>query len=156
MSAAPAADVSTLDESHTEWRILIERPCNVLIDGTVSATDAVLRRLQAHIAAPIVRHRPPAALELPNRETRTLILTDAAALSKDEQRRLLAWMRDTGSRTQIITTASCPLFALVEDGRFEAPLYYRLNVLLLRVTSSLQHGLPGSGADGTARLTTRS
>jgi len=42
---------------------------------------------------------------------------------------------------EIITTASCALFPLVEAGVFDAALYYRLNVLLLRVSSPFQSGL---------------
>jgi len=36
---------------------------------------------------------------------------------------------------EIITTASCALFPLVEAGVFDAALYYRLNVLLARFLS---------------------
>jgi hypothetical protein len=136
MSAAPATDAPPLDGDHTEWRLLSERPCNVLLEGAVPATDAVLRLWHAHICEPIAWHQPPAPLDLPSSEAGALILRDATALNRDEQRRLLAWMDGMGSRTQVITTASCPLFALVAAGLFDAALYYRLNVLLLRVASS--------------------
>ena len=138
MIAAPATDASLLDGYDTEWRLLSEQPYNVLLEGPVTATDAVLRLLRPHIREPIVWHRPPATLELPSGETRTFILRDAAALNRAEQRRLLAWMRDMGSQTQVVTTAWCPLFALVATGRFDAALYYRLNVLLLRLTPPVQ------------------
>jgi hypothetical protein len=63
---------------------------------------------------------------------------------------LCAWIGEAGSRAQIITTASCRLVALittascrlvalVEARVFDAALYYRLNVLLLRAT--VQSGL---------------
>jgi len=133
MITAPATEALLLERYHPEWRQLSEQPCNVLIEGTVTATEAALQLLQPHIHEPIAWHRPPGLFELPRTETRALILRDAAGLSRHEQRRLLAWMGDAGSRAQIITTASCPLFALVEAGRFDAALYYRLNVLLLRV-----------------------
>jgi Sigma-54 interaction domain len=134
MIGAPATDALLLDSYHTEWRLLSEQSCNVLIEGTVGATDAALHLLQPHIQQPIVWQRPTATLELPPDETRTLILADAAALSRDEQQRLLAWMDDMGSRTRIISTSPHSLFALVDAGCFDASLYYRLNVLLLRVT----------------------
>src|SRR4030095_432743 len=106
---APATDASVLEGHHTEWQLLRERPCNVLLEGAVTATDAVLRLLLTHPPEPIVGHRPPATLNLPTGETGALILRDAAALSEDEQRRLLAWMGDAGSRAQIITTECCQL-----------------------------------------------
>lgn len=133
MNTAPATDVRILEGHHLEWQLLRERPCNVLLEGTVTATDAVLHLLRPHIREPIVRHPPLATLDLATVETGALILRDAAALSEADQRRLLAWMSDAGSRAQVITTASCPLFPLVETGGFDAALYYRLNVLLLRV-----------------------
>jgi hypothetical protein len=151
MNAAPATDARILEGHHIEWQLLRERPCNLLLEGTVTATDAVLRLLQPNIGEPIARHQPPATLDLASGATRALILSDAAALSGDEQRRLLAWMGDAGSRAQIITTASRPLFPLVEAGLFDAALYYRLNVLLLRVTSPFQSESPCGGAERVPR-----
>jgi len=145
MSAAHATDASLLND-HPEWRLLSQQPYNVLIEGPVTATDAVLRLLKPYIRGPMVWQRPPAALDLPWGEAGALILTDAAALSREEQRRLLDWMNDTGSRTQIITTAANPLFAFVAAGLFDASLYYRLNVLLLRVAWPVQRGLPSDDA----------
>jgi hypothetical protein len=150
MNGVPVSDGSFLDGHLAEWRRLSEEPCNALLEGTVAATDAVLHLLQPGIREPIVWHRSPATLQLPSGEAPTFILREAAALSRDEQRRLLAWTGEAGSRTHIITTASTPLFALVEAGVFDAALYYRLNVLLLRVTSPFQRGLP-CGAEGSPR-----
>ena len=116
-----------------ELRIFSEHRCNVLLEGTVAATDAALILLRSHIRGPIVWHRPPATLDLPSRETGALILRDASALSRDEQQRLLVWIDDTGSRTHVVSTSSRSLFALVTAGLFDGALYYRLNVLLLRV-----------------------
>ena len=146
MSAASATDVPTLESHHTEWRLLTEQPCNVLLEGSVRATDAFVRLLLPHIREPIVEHRPPTPLNLPTGETGALIVRDAAALSRDEQRRLFAWIGDAGARAQIITTASCRLFALVEAGVFDAALYYRLNVLLLRAPATFQSRLPFGSA----------
>jgi len=88
----------------------------------------------------VVWHKPYAALKLPDRTTNTFILRSAASLSASDQQRLLDWLGGTGRRTQIISTAESPLFTLVEGGLFDATLYYRLNVMLLRVgvTASLQ------------------
>ena len=106
MSAVPATDAPALESHHTEWRLLTEQPCNVLLEGSVPHTDTFVRLLLPYIREPIVEHRPPTTLNLPTGETGALIVRDAAALSRDEQRRLLAWIGDAGSRAQIITTAS--------------------------------------------------
>jgi len=136
MSTGAATDGGLLEGHHTEWRFLTERPCNVLLEGTVAATDAVLHLLQPSIREPIIWHRPPATLHLPSGEARTLILREAAALHRDEQRRLLSWLNDADC-PQIVTTSSCPLFVLVEAGVFDAALYYRLNGVLLRLVPRL-------------------
>lgn len=122
-----------------------------MIEGTVTTTDAVLRLLRPHSREPIVEHRPPATLNLPTSETGTLILTNAAVLSRDEQQRLWAWMGDAGARAQVVTIASCALFPLVEAGVFDAALYYRLNVLLLRVSFPFQSGLLCDDLEGAPR-----
>jgi len=133
LSAAPATDVWPLESYETEWSILREHRCNVLVEGDGAATTAVLRLLLPSTREAVVWHRPYAPLELPDRTTNTFILRNAASLSANDQGRLLGWFGDTGSRTQIISTAASPLFALVESGLFDATLYYRLNIMLLRV-----------------------
>jgi hypothetical protein len=135
MSAAAETEVSLVDPYHAEWRMLREHPHNVLLEGPVAATDAALRRLEPHIGEQPVWIGPHVPFDLPTSETRTLILRDADALSAGDQRRLLAWLGGRASRTLVISTAECSLFARVEDGRFDAALYYRLNVVLLRVGS---------------------
>jgi len=132
MSTESATDAWLVEGHHAEWQFLRELPCNVLLEGTVAATDAVLHLLQPRVREPIVWHRPPATLQLPGGEARTLIVTEVAALNRDEQRTLLSWMNDAGD-PQIVTTSSCPLFGLVEAGLFDAALYYRLNGVLLRL-----------------------
>jgi sigma-54-interacting transcriptional regulator len=133
MTGATAEDVSRLDTHEAESHILREHPHNVLIEGTAAATDALLRLLQAHVGRPIMWHRPDAPLDLPSGDTRALILRDAATLSVDDQQRLLTWIDGAGSQTQIISMSERPLFVRVADGLFDAALYYRLNVMLLRV-----------------------
>ena len=133
MSAVSATDVSPLYSYECEWRILREHRCNVLVEGDGARTTAVLRLLLPCTPEAVVWHRPHTPLELPGRETQTFILRNATSLSASDQARLLGWLGDTGWRTQIISTSESPLFTLVEGGLFDATLYYRLNVLLLRV-----------------------
>jgi hypothetical protein len=112
---------------------LREHRCNVLVEGGRAATTAVLRLLLPSTREAVVWHKPYAPLKLPDRTTNTFILRNAASLSANDQGRLLDWFGDPGWRTQIISTAESPLFTLVQGGLFDATLYYRLNVMLLRV-----------------------
>ena len=146
MGAASLTDVSLLDSYQAEWRMLSEHRCNVLLEGAVTTTDAVLHLLQPLLGEPIQWHGPHEPLDLPSGQTRTLIVRDAAALGGDDQRRLLVWSRETGVGTQIISMTPRPLFALVAAGVFDAALYYRLNVMLLRVEASRPRGLSSDDA----------
>lgn len=142
MSVTPETDRSVLAGHYAEWEGLTQLACNVLIEGDVTATDAVVRLLLPHVREPVVDLRAPGVLNLPVGETRSLIVRNVAALSMEEQRRLLTWMCDAGANAQVITTAASPVFTLVEAGVFDVALYYRLNVLLLRVTLPVQSGWP--------------
>jgi hypothetical protein len=130
MTVTSAAAIALLNANDLE--VLSRHACSALLEGPATATEAVLRLLHVHLAEPVVSHQVGAPLVLPS-ETRTLILRDPCALTDDAQRRLLAWLRDADAPRRIISTSVRPLFPLVADGRFDAALYYRLNVLLLRV-----------------------
>jgi len=49
MNTATATDVSWLESFQTEWRSLRACRHNVLLEGSLAATNAVLRLLQPHI-----------------------------------------------------------------------------------------------------------
>jgi len=139
LSAVSATDVSPLDSFQSEWKVLRKHRCNVLVEGDGAATSAVVGLLLPYTREAVVWHRPYAPLELPDRTANTFVLRNAASLSASDQRRLLDWFGDTGWRTQIISTAESPLFTLVECGLFDPALYYRLNIMLLRVGSTESH-----------------
>jgi Sigma-54 interaction domain len=114
-----------------EWASLCTHRHNVLIEGPVAETHALLLLLQPHIGKPILWKRPHARLELHGRDAGALILEDVSNLTTEDQTRLLAHV-DAVPRTQIVSTSEHPLFTLVVRGVFDAALYYRLNVVLLR------------------------
>lgn len=62
-----------------------------------------------------------------------MILRDVDRLCKTEQMRLHEWLDRKPDCVQTVATTESPLFALVQDGQFESDLYYRLNVILLRL-----------------------
>lgn len=103
----------------------------MLIEGPIAETHAMLRSLQPHMDTPILWKRPYARLELSGGLVGGLILEDVSTLSREEQVRLVAHF-DAGIRTQVVSTSQHPLYPLVAHGLFDATLYYRLNVVLLR------------------------
>jgi hypothetical protein len=109
MRAATGTDVSPLKTFRTELTILRARQHNVLLEGPRALTDAVLCQLCQHIPKPVVWHQGAERLHLPRGEAGALILTDVGALTADDQTRLLAWIGETRSSTQIVSTTECQL-----------------------------------------------
>jgi len=123
------------------WRNACERHHNMLLVGSEAATEAVLVLLEPHLREPVVWKRPRAPFEAPPGACRSLVLQDVAALSGEEQARLLGWLDDPSQLRQVVSTTTHPLFQLVTRGLFDEVLYYRLNVMLLHVDSSNHPGL---------------
>ena len=111
-----------------EWR---SPQHNVLLEGPAASTDAVLRLLAPHLHAVMWKPRG-APFEVPAGDIGALILQDVDGLSAQDQSQLLTWI-DANPDVQIVSTTAYRLFALVARGRFDAALYYRLNVILLNV-----------------------
>jgi sigma-54-interacting transcriptional regulator len=127
-------DTRSLPHWHaTESLLLQTRRHNVLIEGPAEATSAALLQMRPHIHEPIVWKPPQAPLELPGSEPSALILENIAALSAEEQVRLLAWLGGHRARTRVVSTTERPLFAFVTSGDFDRRLYYRLNIVLLQI-----------------------
>ena len=133
MNGAAAPHIPRLDSYQTELGILRAPPANVLIEGPSRATDDVLLVLRQHLREPLVSNLALAPLHLPDGAATPVILKNIATLTPDDQARLLAWLQREGFGAQIVSTTERPLFALVTQGLFDPALYYRLNVLLLRI-----------------------
>jgi Sigma-54 interaction domain len=133
MNGAAAPHIPRLDSYQTELGILRAPPANVLIEGPSAATDDVLLAMQQHLREPLVSDLLHAPLHLPDGATTPVILKNVAALTANDQARLLAWLQREGFGAQVVSTTERPLFGLVTQGLFDAALYYRLNVLLLHV-----------------------
>jgi len=118
-----------------EWQILRTGRPNVLIEGTVADTDAVLVLLQPYLAQPITWRRPGAPLVLAGDEPHVLVLEQVTTLSLEDQSRLFEWLDHRRARIQVLSTTERPLYELVSRGLFDAALYYRLNVILLNFGS---------------------
>jgi hypothetical protein len=99
-------------------------------------TESVARRLRQMCTPPLHGGLLPGALELPSHEVGTLLLSDVASLTLEQQIELFDWMSDRVGTTQVISVTSAPLLSLVEDGRFLEGLLYRLNVVYVIATGS--------------------
>jgi hypothetical protein len=109
---------------------------NVLIAGPAEATVAALDALHAAMRPPIINWYAGSPFAMPpGGPARTLMLHDVAALSATEQQRLHQWLQQHDSAMQVVATTSRPLLPLVEQGQFDAALYYTLNVIYLDVFS---------------------
>jgi hypothetical protein len=65
-------------------------------------------------------------------------------LDREEQGALLKWLET--DRKQVVSTTTEPLFPLIADGRFNEALYYRLNILLMRIGTTDTPSSPGRSA----------
>jgi transcriptional regulator of acetoin/glycerol metabolism len=106
---------------------------HMLLEGSEAATQAALRSLHPHLGEPVSWRRPGSPFEVPSGQVGALILEDVGDLDADEQARLLRWLDGTSPCTRIVSTSADSLFARVGRGRFDAELYYRLNIVLLQI-----------------------
>ena len=78
--------------------------------------------------------RPPAPFTLPRAtQVGTVILRDAGELGVPAQRYVLDWLSNAAPQPRIIATAPVSLWPMVVAGTFLEMLYYRLNLLYVRV-----------------------
>ena len=100
------------------------------------------------LSEPIVWRRPGEALELGAGPFRTLIVEDVGALDAEEQTRLGGRLDGARRPVQVLSTNREALFSLVTRGRFDEPLYYHLNVVLLQCRALAGHSGSLAAADG--------
>ena len=122
--------------SMAEWRSICASRHNVLLEGPLACTEAVLHLLKPYLDKPVTLKRSGAPLELHTAKRGALVMHDIGAFSGVEQDRMLEWLDDPQSRAQVVCTTTEPLFPLVTRGLFNETLYYRLNVILLQLTRS--------------------
>jgi hypothetical protein len=102
--------------------------------GERTATRAVLEQLRLGPREMVVTWRPGQALELPppGRAT-TLLLHDVDQLTIAAQGAVLRWLDQSVGRIWVVSTSTETLWPQVESGAFSDTLYYRLNIVCVRV-----------------------
>ena len=116
-------------ELRLEWKAVAREHCNVLIEGGSGAADVVLEALRPHLRGPILEHRAKPGVPLPLPAYGTLVLLEVAELAPREQAKLLRWLHERNGSVQVVSTCTDRLYPIVEAGRFDASLYYRLNIV---------------------------
>ncbi len=132
----PLSEVVTFAvDSADDWRAVYLHHANVLLEGPDTAIAPIVRQLLPHLRQPIVSIRSRTAFALPTTEIGSLILDEVHTLTMQDQVRLLELL-NVATRPQVISTSSQSLFLRVERGLFAEALYYRLNIIRLRIDSS--------------------
>src|SRR5947208_1296636 len=93
------------DLTAEDWHGLIGSFPNALLVGPAASTGRVMEALLPQLQQPVCRCAG-ARLSLPENPGGTLIVEEVAALSADDQRRLLDWLLEPGRLTQVVATAS--------------------------------------------------
>ena len=116
-----------------DWNVLQTAHPNVLLIGSDPAITGFLQLLLPLLQSPVA-HSANEALNLPAVSGGSLILRDVQRLDSGAQQRLSAWMSEPMRRTQVVSTASSPLYPLVERKILAEDLFYSLNVIMLKLT----------------------
>jgi hypothetical protein len=127
-----AVSLVGLGVSAEELHLLRSARPNVLLVGPPSSVKRLLDAIIPFCRPPIVESQGT-RLTLPPPPIGTLVLQGADQLSAANQHRLHHWLLDADSSLQVISTASSPIFPLVQRKLFRDALYYRLNVMCLNV-----------------------
>ena len=130
VSQGPGPELTTTPE----WHSVSTRQHNAIFEGPDHATEDLLLLLQPYLRAPAIWNWAPRPLELPASGGGAVVLRNVCALDREEQGTLLKWLET--DRKQVVSTTTEPLFPLIAEGRFDAALYYRLNIMLMRVEAT--------------------
>ena len=119
--------VSNRDLSNiVDWDLLVHSRLNAMLCGDFVTVDLTLKRLRDHLQLPLHEWSLGGGTPSPSIHAGTLIVTDVAGTTLEEQRAFLGWL-DAHRAIRVITLSETPLFNLVRDGVLLEQLYYRLN-----------------------------
>ena len=119
-----------MDATQERPAVSCRRLPNLLLIGPEAATRPYLDRL---MASPSVRSCDSTAPHLPRETVQDLVVRDVERLTPDGQEQLVDWLNGPGFHTRIVATSGKSLYPLVERGEFSDALYYRINMIILRL-----------------------
>jgi hypothetical protein len=108
---------------------------NLLIVGSDADAACALPEIRPILRVPVVSWSPRDTARLPAIWFRTLMVRDVDWLTTTQQGMLSTLVTKSVHTIQIVSMARRPVFPLVREGRFLEALYYRLNVVLLELSS---------------------
>ena len=126
------AELGALDVSPQDWFVIVSARPNVLVEGPERSTELLIQALATAVHETMYDWNQP----WPKDGRATVIVRGVDALNDEEQRQVLDLLNDSGNGSpprQVITTSARPLFPLVQQGLFREDLYYRLNVVHLKI-----------------------
>jgi hypothetical protein len=119
-----------------DWNVLQTARPNVLLIGSDAAVAGFLPFLLPLLQPPVT-DTLAGSLTLPPGLSGSLILRDVQRLAALDQQRVTAWMAESARRMQIISTASGPLYPLVERKVLAEALFYSLNVITIALSNPM-------------------
>ena len=114
-------------------RTVKEARPNVMLVGAPAAASRMVGALSIDLRRRIVEGRATEPEAWP-RDGASTFLRDIEALSLAQQQHLIEWLDEQPHRTHLIAVVGRSLYPDVKQGRFLDSLFYRLNVLQLRLT----------------------
>ncbi len=120
-----------------DWRAYVRTRANVLVSGPRSVLAAFCETCRQDLQSPVADCD---ASELRHVDRcRTLVLWNVEQLTVEGQRALAAWLEEAdASGVQVVSLTTEWLFDAVRHGRFDRDLFYRLNMIHLRLENGAE------------------
>lgn len=142
MNLMPTDAASTSHAALLQWLLTKEHRPNVLVECPDADVRLIVFRLTQTGTPPLCHCALPGALVLPQVRQGTLLIENVTALTAAQQQDLHAWLAEGPDQMQVVSVATEPLLAAVQDGRFLEALYYRLNIVRMDTPVAVEP--PGS------------